>query len=80
MNWALPDNHTRNRRADSNPRRKHRDILKRIAASDRAHEEERHLAASHIAILHKDPNSDFGVSFPDFPGYFGLLVDGLLPG
>ncbi len=22
----------------------------------------------YIAIIHKDPNSDFGVSFPDFPG------------
>jgi predicted RNase H-like HicB family nuclease len=21
-----------------------------------------------VAIIHKDPNSDFGVSFPDFPG------------
>jgi predicted RNase H-like HicB family nuclease len=24
--------------------------------------------ASYIAIVHKDPKSDFGVSFPDFPG------------
>ena len=24
--------------------------------------------ANYIAIIHKDPNSDFGVSFPDFPG------------
>lgn len=24
--------------------------------------------ANYIAIVHKDPNSDFGVSFPDFPG------------
>lgn len=23
---------------------------------------------NYIAIIHKDPNSDFGVSFPDFPG------------
>jgi predicted RNase H-like HicB family nuclease len=23
---------------------------------------------SYIAIVHKDPDSDFGVSFPDFPG------------
>jgi predicted RNase H-like HicB family nuclease len=22
----------------------------------------------YIAIIHKEPNSDFGVSFPDFPG------------
>ena len=22
----------------------------------------------YIAIIHKDPDSDFGVSFPDFPG------------
>ena len=26
------------------------------------------LMANHIAILHKDPKSDLGVSFPDFPG------------
>lgn len=24
--------------------------------------------SSYIAIVHKDPDSDFGVSFPDFPG------------
>ena len=24
--------------------------------------------ANYIAIIHKDPKSDFGVSFPDFPG------------
>ena len=24
--------------------------------------------ANFIAVIHKDPNSDFGVSFPDFPG------------
>ena len=24
--------------------------------------------ANYIAVLHKDPKSDFGVSFPDFPG------------
>lgn len=24
--------------------------------------------ASYIALLHKDPGSDYGVSFPDFPG------------
>ncbi len=23
---------------------------------------------SYIALIHKDPDSDFGVSFPDFPG------------
>ncbi len=23
---------------------------------------------TYIAYLHKDPNSDYGVSFPDFPG------------
>jgi predicted RNase H-like HicB family nuclease len=22
----------------------------------------------YIALIHKDPNSDYGVSFPDFPG------------
>ena len=22
----------------------------------------------YVAIIHKDPDSDFGVSFPDFPG------------
>ena len=24
--------------------------------------------ANYIAVVHKDPNSDIGVSFPDFPG------------
>jgi len=24
--------------------------------------------ASYIAVVHKDPKSDYGVSFPDFPG------------
>ena len=24
--------------------------------------------AAYIGIIHKDPDSDFGVSFPDFPG------------
>jgi predicted RNase H-like HicB family nuclease len=24
--------------------------------------------ANYIAVVHKEPNSDFGVSFPDFPG------------
>jgi predicted RNase H-like HicB family nuclease len=24
--------------------------------------------ANYIALIHKDPTSDFGVSFPDFPG------------
>jgi len=24
--------------------------------------------ASYIAIIHKEPGSDYGVSFPDFPG------------
>ena len=24
--------------------------------------------ANYIAVVHKDPDSDFGVSFPDFPG------------
>jgi predicted RNase H-like HicB family nuclease len=24
--------------------------------------------ASYVALIHKDPSSDFGVSFPDFPG------------
>ena len=23
---------------------------------------------NYVAIIHKDPDSDFGVSFPDFPG------------
>jgi len=26
------------------------------------------MAMDYIAIIHKDPDSDFGVSFPDFPG------------
>src|SRR4051794_33605226 len=26
------------------------------------------MTVNYIAILHKDPESDFGVSFPDFPG------------
>jgi predicted RNase H-like HicB family nuclease len=26
------------------------------------------MALDYVAILHKDPDSDFGVSFPDFPG------------
>jgi predicted RNase H-like HicB family nuclease len=26
--------------------------------------------ATYIALIHKDPDSDFGVSFPDFPGCF----------
>ena len=25
---------------------------------------------AYIALIHKDPESDFGVSFPDFPGCF----------
>ena len=24
--------------------------------------------ANHIALIHKDSDSDYGVSFPDFPG------------
>jgi len=24
--------------------------------------------SSYIAVVHKDPSSDFGISFPDFPG------------
>jgi len=24
--------------------------------------------ANYLAVVHKEPNSDFGVSFPDFPG------------
>ena len=24
--------------------------------------------ASYITVVHKDPESDYGVSFPDFPG------------
>lgn len=32
---------------------------------------------NYIAILHKDPKSDFGVSFPDFPGCVtaGINID-----
>ena len=32
----------------------------------------------YIAYLHKDPKSDFGVSFPDFPGCItaGKTLDG----
>ncbi len=32
---------------------------------------------NYIAIVHKDPNSDFGVSFPDFPGCItaGATID-----
>jgi predicted RNase H-like HicB family nuclease len=26
------------------------------------------MAMNYVAIIHKDPKSDFGVSFPDFPG------------
>ncbi len=26
------------------------------------------MAIDYTAIIHKDPDSDFGVSFPDFPG------------
>jgi len=26
------------------------------------------MAMDYVAIIHKDPDSDFGVSFPDFPG------------
>src|ERR1700758_1565852 len=26
------------------------------------------MAMYYVAIIHKDPDSDFGVSFPDFPG------------
>jgi predicted RNase H-like HicB family nuclease len=26
------------------------------------------MAMDYVAIIHKDPKSDFGVSFPDFPG------------
>jgi len=29
----------------------------------------------YIAIIHKDPDSDFGVSFPDFPGCISAGVD-----
>ena len=33
--------------------------------------------ANYIAIVHKDPTSDFGVSFPDFPGCItaGINID-----
>ena len=33
--------------------------------------------ASYIAVIHKDPDSDFGVSFPDFPGCItaGTTID-----
>ena len=27
-----------------------------------------HMRKHYIAFVHKDPNSDYGVSFPDFPG------------
>ncbi len=32
---------------------------------------------SYIAVIHKDPDSDFGVSFPDFPGCItaGATID-----
>jgi predicted RNase H-like HicB family nuclease len=26
------------------------------------------MTMDYVAIIHKDPDSDFGVSFPDFPG------------
>ena len=26
------------------------------------------MSIEYVAILHKDPDSDFGISFPDFPG------------
>jgi predicted RNase H-like HicB family nuclease len=26
------------------------------------------MAMDYVAIIHKDPDSDFGVNFPDFPG------------
>jgi predicted RNase H-like HicB family nuclease len=26
------------------------------------------IMAQYVALIHKDPTSDFGVSFPDFPG------------
>jgi len=29
----------------------------------------------YIALIHKDPDSDFGVSFPDFPGCVSAGVD-----
>lgn len=33
--------------------------------------------ANYIAVVHKDPKSDFGVSFPDFPGCItaGINID-----
>ncbi len=33
--------------------------------------------SNYIAIVHKEPNSDFGVSFPDFPGCItaGVNID-----
>ena len=33
--------------------------------------------ANYIAVVHKDPKSDFGVSFPDFPGCItaGSIID-----
>jgi predicted RNase H-like HicB family nuclease len=33
--------------------------------------------ANYIAVIHKDPKSDFGVSFPDFPGCItaGTTID-----
>ena len=33
--------------------------------------------ASYIAVIHKDPDSDFGVCFPDFPGCItaGATID-----
>ena len=33
--------------------------------------------ASYIAVIHKDPDSDFGISFPDFPGCItaGATID-----
>ena len=33
--------------------------------------------ANYIAVVHKDPKSDFGVSFPDFPGCItaGTTID-----
>src|SRR4051812_20912597 len=26
------------------------------------------MTVDYVAIVHKDPDSDFGISFPDFPG------------
>ena len=33
--------------------------------------------ANYLALVHKEPNSDYGVSFPDFPGCVtaGITVD-----